>query len=264
MIVKNPLLPKTAAELMIQLVTQAQKAGNTLSPDEMLKSLEMSLNRMPQALHPVKTSAIRLPARNGCIPYDLVKMPAGFTNKDIFYIKPEMNEAESFEEVCKIISDRCSATQADVMMVMHALYQVVLLYLRMGKKFPFYPFGELTLSLKSDNMPTQYDHTPKEINIKSVQLVAYKSFLTELNHKAQFQRRRLYVDSVLAPNLRRENILNALSQSPYLKIEVLATLNHVSATTTRRDIAFLIHQQKVFIINDGCKKGYALCSKFRG
>lgn len=250
-------LPHTVAGLMIQESMQTQKnLGATATPEKVEEAIRLKFKQPLTPLHTVERTQPWIASRKG-IPYDFVKIPGG-TAKGKFFLKPEMAQAEHFSDVCEKICDATTATSGDVLIVTDALYRQALFSLCSGERFSLHPFGELTVTLKAESIPDDYPGQAKDVSIKSVQLIPSALFLAQLNGKAKFTRRRIYADPVLQPELRKENILHALSLRPYLVLGSIAKLNNVSESTALRDINTLISQKKIYSLSYGRKKAYAL------
>lgn len=253
---------KTVDELLIDLSTQIRDELNENASAETIRAeIKRRLSVVPKPVHFPERSEMAQNLSSG-ISYDLVKTPG---NDNRFYLKPRLRASFHFSEICRQISDKCSATESDVIHVSDALYKTAISQLAYGAKFILYRFGVFRITLTADQIPDSYMENPKGITIKSIEFEPSLEFVKSVRNAlpsmtTSFTRERLYCNEVLSKQLRYENILHALTQKPFLSAGEIASLNNVSLSAAYRDIKYLIATQRIYTLTDGISKKYRLNS----
>lgn len=253
-------LYKTVNELLIDLSSQIREELNeNASAETIRKEIRRRLSVVPEPLHFPDRSEIPQDKKAG-ISYDLVRTPG---NDNRFYLKPRLRDSFHFSEICRQISDKCSATESDVIHVSDVLYKTAISQLAYGAKFILYRFGIFRITLTADHIPNSYEKNAKGITIKSIEFEPSREFVKSVRNAlpsmtTSFTRERYYCNEVLSKQLRYENILHALTQKPFLSADEIASLNNVSLSAAYRDIKYLIAQQRIYTLKDGTSKKYRL------
>jgi len=107
--------------------------------------------------------------------------------KALFYAVPITSGIINTKNLASIISDRCTATPSDVLLVLDALSTVMKDQLLQGKKVHFNDIGLFSLSLSSPGFENPKDCTPKKVTAKRICFLADKE-LKNLLPKVEFER----------------------------------------------------------------------------
>src|SRR5574344_300197 len=84
--------------------------------------------------------------------------------KALYYAVPVSSGIIQTKKLASIISDRCSATEADILLVLNSLSSVMKTLLEDGKKVRLEDIGLFSLSASSDGFETPEECTPKQVH----------------------------------------------------------------------------------------------------
>ena len=98
----------------------------------------------------------------------------GDKEKALYYASPISSGIVKTKELASIISDRCSATESDVLLVLNALSKVMKDQLRQGNKVHFEDIGLFSLSVSSEGFENPEDCTPGKVVAKRICFLADK------------------------------------------------------------------------------------------
>jgi predicted histone-like DNA-binding protein len=106
--------------------------------------------------------------------------------KALFYAVPVSSGIIRTKALASIISDRCTGTSSDVLLVLDALSTVMKEQLLQGKKVHLNDIGLFSLSLSSPGFENPKDCTPRKVTAKRICYLAdkdLKSILPEVEFK---------------------------------------------------------------------------------
>jgi predicted histone-like DNA-binding protein len=107
--------------------------------------------------------------------------------KAMYYAVPVSSGIVQTKQLAYIISDRCSATEADILLVLNSLSSVMKKLLDDGKKVRLEDIGLFSLSVSSEGFETPEECTPKQVHAKRICFKADKT-LKETLAKIEFEK----------------------------------------------------------------------------
>lgn len=102
--------------------------------------------------------------------YDFYKNPPSQKEPEVEYLHPRVVPFETLqtESLARLVHDRCTATTADVKLVLDALSQVMIQELKMGNRIHIDGFGYFMLTLACDPIKTDKEIRAESIRFKSI------------------------------------------------------------------------------------------------
>jgi len=107
--------------------------------------------------------------------------------KAMYYAVPVSSGIVQTKKLASIISDRCSATESDILLVLNSLSSVMKSLLDDGKKVRLGDIGLFSLSVSSEGFETPEECTPKQVHAKRICFKADKTLKETLN-SIEFER----------------------------------------------------------------------------
>jgi len=107
--------------------------------------------------------------------------------KAMYYAVPVSSGIVQTKKLAFIISDRCSATEADILLVLNSLSSVMKKLLEEGKKVRLEDIGLFSLSVSSEGFETPEECIPKQVHAKRICFKADKT-LKETLAKIEFEK----------------------------------------------------------------------------
>jgi len=106
-----------------------------------------------------------------------------------YYAVPVLSGVITTKKLSKVISDRCTATESDILAVLNALSAVAKKYIADGYKVRLMDIGDLYLSISSPGFDNPNDCTNSKVFAKRICFKANKE-LKEIFPKMEFEQVR--------------------------------------------------------------------------
>ena len=131
--------------------------------------------------------------------YSVFQQPHDLTGNGskLFYARSQSKGILNFSRLCKRISDRCTATKADVMAALEGCIYVMKEALEDGNIVRLGDFGSFNLSVTSKGAETEKDFSSGNITGAKVNFRPGAD-ITELYHNLEFNKVNINVDSTSA------------------------------------------------------------------
>lgn len=131
--------------------------------------------------------------------YSVSQQSHDFTgnNVKLFYARSQSKGILNFNRLCKRISDRCTATKADVMAALEGCIYVMKEALEDGNIVKLGDFGSFQLSISSKGAENEKDFSSSNITRAKVNFRPGAD-ITELYHNLEFNKVTVNVDSTSA------------------------------------------------------------------
>lgn len=123
--------------------------------------------------------------------FDVKSKRSGINKNDVkYYAIPKRTGVVTTRQLAKIISERCTLTEPDMLAALSALSQVLEEYLVQGYHVKLDNIGRFSLSVTSDGMPTPEQVTAPHVKAKKICFMADKELKLKIT-KTQFKRKAM-------------------------------------------------------------------------